>query len=359
MNALRSVSSVCGLLLLGSTFAQRVNNAEYFWNNDPGPGNAIPFQAVDGAYDQALEALLVNTNALPVLATRVLGIRVQDRNNLWGPTFRTVVQISGPVSTIPDIRISSGEYFWDTDPGIGNGTPLLAMDGNFNDALEAIALETGSLPSPGVHVLNVRMLDVQGGWSLPFSVVVDVLPGSVSFPQIRVQQAECYVNDDPGAGNGTPMWALDGSFDAAWEALRAGSIPAPVSSGVNVLWVRAKDVDDAWGPEFGVVVNIDTTITGTVGVQVTAEPAAMVISPNPSTSGQGFDIQLNRPLAGMITVRALDTQGRKVMDIQLPAGRRVHIDWPYHVSTGAYLIEVGNGGTWLRQRLVLDAGSRR
>lgn len=356
MNVLGTITSVCGLLVLSSSFAQRVNNAEYFWNSDPGPGNAIPFQAVDGAYDQALEALLINTNALPVLATRVLGIRVQDRNNLWGPTFRTVVQISGPVSTIPDIRITGGEYFWDTDPGLGNGTPLLAMDGNFNDALEAIALETGSLPSPGVHVLHIRMLEVQGGWSLPFSVVVDVLAGSVSFPQIRVQQAECYVNNDPGLGNGTPMWALDGSFDAAWEALRAGSIPVPVASGVNVLWIRAKDAEEGWGPEFGVVVNIDTTITGTVGVQDTAEPPSMVISPNPGTVSQGFDLQLGRSLGGMLTVRGLNAQGRKVLEVRVPAQPRVHIDWPTGIASGAYLIEVGNGETWFRQRMVVDAG---
>ena len=32
--------------------------------------------------------------------------------------------------------INTAEYFWNTDPGPGNGTPLLAFDGNYNEALE-------------------------------------------------------------------------------------------------------------------------------------------------------------------------------------------------------------------------------
>lgn len=31
--------------------------------------------------------------------------------------------------------VSQAEYFWDTDPGTGNGTAVLAADGNLNSAL--------------------------------------------------------------------------------------------------------------------------------------------------------------------------------------------------------------------------------
>jgi hypothetical protein len=44
-----------------------------------------------------------------------------------------------------------------------------------------------------------------------------------------------------------------------------------VTAGVNVLWLRAMDVNDAWGPSFGIVVNIGTILTGTVGVDPLAE----------------------------------------------------------------------------------------
>ena len=36
--------------------------------------------------------------------------------------------------------ITEAEYFWDTDPGVGNGTTLLALDGNFDQAIEDLFL---------------------------------------------------------------------------------------------------------------------------------------------------------------------------------------------------------------------------
>jgi len=35
-------------------------------------------------------------------------------------------------------KSNCGEYFFDTDPGNGNATPMLAFDGNFNSSIESI-----------------------------------------------------------------------------------------------------------------------------------------------------------------------------------------------------------------------------
>lgn len=329
----------CALLLgMGTAMAQRVGNAEYFWDADPGVGNAFPMSAVDGAFDAAFEAIFLQTASLPGLGAHTLGIRVKDLNNNWGPTFTTVLVIEPPVATAPEITVTQAEFFWDTDPGPGSGTPMIAFDGDYNSALEAIGLETGALPSEGVHLLHVRAKDAQGEWSAPFRVVVEVWGGAATFPEIRVTAAEYFVNDDPGPGQGTPMLAVDNDFSAAWEAVKGGGIPAPVIAGANVLWLRAKDAHDAWGPSFGVVVNIDTTITGTTGLSPAAAENAFRIAPNPTTVGEAFSITFERPVADAL-IRVMDGAGRVVMERRVGNGRRVELALP-GIAGGVYHVGV-------------------
>lgn len=349
MNTRNLLAALCALCL-GTATAQRVDNAEYFWDTDPGAGNGLPLSAADGAFNAALESLLLQTATLPSVGVHTLGIRVKDQQNNWGPTFTTVVEIGPSAVQVPEIEVTQAEYFWDNDPGEGSGTPMLAFDGDFNSALEAIALETTVLPAEGTHVLHVRSRDVNGAWSLPFRVVVEVMGGTVTFPEIQVAAAEYYVNDDPGPGNGTPMLAADNNFNAALEALRGGGLPVPVTAGVNVLWLRAKDINDAWGPSFGIVVNIDTTITGTVGM----EPLStndMRLGPNPARAEEGFTITLDRA-AGLVQVHVLDAAGRIVSEQHVQQERRIHVALP-GAAPGVYHVGVFVDGVPHWERLVL------
>ena len=61
-----------------------------------------------------------------------------------------------------DIKIQTGEYFWDTDPGQGSGTSLVAIDGNFNQAVEEMLSSSITLPTQGIHVLSIRLKDENG-----------------------------------------------------------------------------------------------------------------------------------------------------------------------------------------------------
>jgi hypothetical protein len=255
------------------------------------------------------------------------------------------------VVTAPEINVSEAEFFWDTDPGEGNGTLMLAFDGNYDEALEAIALETSALPADGVHVLHVRSRDVNDAWSAPFQVVVEVLGGSVTFPDIHVSAAEYFLNTDPGAGNGTAMLAVDGGFDQALEAIRGGGIPVPVTAGVNVLWMRSRDTNDAWGPAFGIVVNIDTTIAGTTGLEEPSTANGMTIAPNPTSAASGCTILLDTPVE-TLRVNMLDAAGRVVVDRSYTSTRRV--DLPLgDAAPGVYSVGVYVKGIPRWERLVV------
>ncbi len=350
MTIARSISYFSLLLSLAAS-AQRVDNAEYFWDTDPGTGNANPMTATDGAFDEAVEAIFAQTATLPSLGAHTLGIRVKDQAQNWGPTFTTLLLIEPSVVTAPEITVAQAEFFWDTDPGEGNGTPMLAFDGDFNSALEAIELATAALPADGVHVLRVRVKDVSDAWSVPFSVVVEVLGGVVTFPEIRVSAAEYFVNDDPGFGLGTPMLAVDGDLGGALEAIKGGGIPSPVLAGVNVLWLRARDATGAWGPAFGVVVNIDTTITGTTGLEERTALNTMRIAPNPTLAENGCTILLDQPVE-RLRVQVIDAIGRVIVERSFTSTRRVEVPLS-GAAPGMYQVGVHLDGVPRWERLVV------
>ncbi|MBX2972275.1 MAG: hypothetical protein KF797_04175 [Flavobacteriales bacterium] len=337
-NTIRTLLAALLLPVSIATMGQGVSAAEYFWDNDPGAGNGTAMLPMDGSFGQAVEAILLETSALPAVGPHTLGIRVRDANNNWGALFTTVVVVDASIATAPDIEVTTAEYFWDSDPGVGNGTAMVAFDGNYNDALEAIMLESSALPAIGAHVLHIRARDANNAWGPAFSVVVDVMPGVVSFPEIKVTRAEYYVNDDPGAGSGMPLLAVDGDFSSAFEALRGGAIPVPVTSGVNVLWLRARDANGNWGPSFGIVANIDTTITGTVDVPEFVDTRGMVLLPNPAGAAQGFAIRFS-DVRGDVRVVLVDAGGRMVAEHH--AGATAQVEVPLQgVVPGVYNVGV-------------------
>jgi hypothetical protein len=129
--------------------------------------------------------------------------------------------------------------------------------------LETLTNNAVTIPSmTGVHVLYTRSRDAENVWGPSFGVIVNVLPTLITKRNTNVQSGEYFFDTDPGQGNGTPIFAQDGNFDGVLEALTGGAIPSPVTSGIHALYIRAQDVENNWGPAFGVVVNIDTTIAG-------------------------------------------------------------------------------------------------
>lgn len=149
-----------------------VTQAEYFWDTDPGVGLATAVQAADGNFNSAFEQLTRTGIALPSAGLHKFGIRVKDNTGQWGPVFMNIVEVQQGGSAI--MALAQAEYFWDTDPGLGLGTPVLATDGNFNSAFEQLTKTGIALPSLGLHVFNIRVKDNTGQWGPVFRNVVSV-----------------------------------------------------------------------------------------------------------------------------------------------------------------------------------------
>ena len=172
----KTIFLLYSILFSISLFAQSNRNiisAEYFWDTDPGVGNAISLSAFDGSFDQMIEHIFsVDTLNFPAYGAHVFNLRVQDEDGSWSFPFKRVIDLSVPLQT-RDLNITEAEYFWETDPGEGNATTLIAYNGAYDEALEE-AFSSYFPPLNGTHILGVRVKDVNGLWSPVYKRVIVV-----------------------------------------------------------------------------------------------------------------------------------------------------------------------------------------
>jgi hypothetical protein len=142
---------VCSLLIYIGGFAQTIVSGEYFWDNDPGVGNGVAFDAVDGAnVDMTFNPSTAGLKEGPHL----IGFRFVDENNVWGETETKRIIVH---------QFTGAEYFWDTDPGAGNATPATLNSGDplFNGE---ITISSEGV-KPGNRLLGVRTKGIGDVWS--------------------------------------------------------------------------------------------------------------------------------------------------------------------------------------------------
>ena len=156
---------ICNITFLFTSYSQvniNIINTEYFWDTDPGEGNATPLFAVDGNYDQAIERVLSSYMTF-LNGSHLFGIRVQDTDGNWSSAYKRAVTFEDYTNPI-NLKVSLAEYFWDTDPGEGNATPLIAFDGAYDEAVEQMLSASITLLN-GSHLFGIRVQDTDGNWS--------------------------------------------------------------------------------------------------------------------------------------------------------------------------------------------------
>ncbi|MCU0382978.1 MAG: hypothetical protein MUF68_02825, partial [Cyclobacteriaceae bacterium] len=186
---------VCGIL-----HAQQITSVEYFIDTDPGIGNGTVLSVAPNAN--------LNTNfSIPTTSLSAgfhfLGMRTrQSPGNRWSLTTYAVFYIVPANTTANASTLTRAEWFIDTDPGYGSGTPIAfataaSVNLNFNVPTNAL--------TPGFHNLFVRTRDNLNRWSLnhvqSFYALPPIAPGFTE----TLTAAEYFFNTDPGQGNGTAL----------------------------------------------------------------------------------------------------------------------------------------------------------
>lgn len=194
----------------------KLESLEYFWDNDPGIGNAYKYEISAASIDSVV-TMQIPTDTLST-GVHLLGIR--SCYGGWSQTNLSYVAISGN-----DMGIEEIEYFWDDDPGIGEAIPY-AISTGVNDSVYTLQIPTDTL-SAGIHLLGIRSRC--GEWSQTTLSYI-----AISKNGGAIERVEYYWDEDPGYGN-----AIELPFSGDTVAFVDAELPAPESYGTHVLHIRA------------------------------------------------------------------------------------------------------------------------
>ena len=152
-----------------------INRVEWFLDTDPGYGNATPISIVAA---QNLSGLAINIDLVPLYqGVHIVGIRSRDANGAWSLDNKWIfLKPYSNAGATPQPKIIRVEYFIDTDPGYGKGTPVTITSAT-NVSSVIFDADISAVPN-GAHKLGIRSLDENGAWSIDNKV--DFTGGTLS-----------------------------------------------------------------------------------------------------------------------------------------------------------------------------------
>ena len=290
-----------------TTDVANITAAEYFFDTDPGQGSGTPISVTAGATTNF--TVSIPTTSLGA-GFHFLAIRTKGADGKWGIFEGRGFYITASTSDVPNLL--AAEYFFDADPGNGNGTPISITAGatsNFTVSLPATGLQ------PGFHFFAIRTKGANGKWGIFESRGFYVTGSTTDAPNIT--KAEYFFDTDPGNGNGISIPITPGA-----NTNFTATIPITgLSTGFHFLAVRTKGADGKWGifESRGFYVS---PINATVGDIVAAEyyidtdpgennGIALTVSPTGPTINQIFPISITGVTSGAhkLGLRVKDANG--------------------------------------------------
>ena len=206
------------LVVNGFCAVQAQYKAEYFYDADPGYGNAVQTSIDIGAND-----LLLSTENLSE-GFHLLSIRSVDAEGRWSST------VSHPVLVTNDLVYAGAEYFVDTDPGKGKGVNISVTDRK----VLSFFVKTDNL-ALGTHNLSVRIQHIDGTWS-------DVVTRAFVVVERQAETGftlEYFYDADPGYGNAKRV-AVNEGLNSVYLSTDG------LSEGMHLMSMRCLDKESRW-----------------------------------------------------------------------------------------------------------------
>ncbi|TAK57762.1 MAG: T9SS type A sorting domain-containing protein [Bacteroidetes bacterium] len=261
---------------------QKIDEGEYFLNRDPGEGNGTPLVGSFGYW----EVTASSVNLTDSVGSR-LYVRFKSTNGIWSAprciTRKEYFTNSGATLTY-------GEYFFNSDPGKGNGTPL-NMTWNGIMTVDKPLLKRGDK-------IYFRIKDSFNRWS----------PArAVTFIFNNISKAEYYIKRQ-GSGQTTPATMnlnVANDSNAIFYAIK-DSIPARTN---DTLFVRFQTEDKFYSKWTSIIENYPVRVKE----EKNAIPNQFKLEqnyPNPFNPTTVFSFQL--PVSSYATLKVYDVLGREV-----------------------------------------------
>jgi hypothetical protein len=186
-----------------------ITAAEYFIDTDPGVGNAT---ALSVGTSGAVVNFSPSVTASLTPGFHTLSIRTKDLNGRWGLFETRLFHISQPTTDMP--VITAAEFFFDTDPGVGNANPLTIPGPG--DTVSYTASAVVPCLGPGTHYMCIRMRDQNNRWGLFQHDTVTVQSGVASAVvtpagPITICATDLVTLSAPNAAGIVYQWLLNGS----------------------------------------------------------------------------------------------------------------------------------------------------
>ncbi|MFK7832474.1 MAG: T9SS type A sorting domain-containing protein [Winogradskyella sp.] len=131
--------------------------------------------------------------------------------------------------------IDSAEYFFDSDPGVGNGTSL-TVNANSGELSQTYTIEISSL-SDGFHDLYIRTFNSDNNWSHYDRQIIYIKDFQID--QLDVVTAEYFIDSDPGIGFGEPL-----DISSSPQIINIGT--DGLSEGDHFFCIRVQNSFDEW-----------------------------------------------------------------------------------------------------------------
>jgi Fibronectin type III domain len=137
------------------------------------------------------------------------------------------------------------EYFFDTDPGYGNGTSVsLSQAPSITNLSFSINI---SSQSDGFHTLFIRAKDANNNWSAAYSRPFYKLSVAAVTAAPNINKIEYFFDTDPGFGAGTDVPVTPA------VSITDQNFTVPINSaadGFHTLFIRTRDANNNWSAAY-------------------------------------------------------------------------------------------------------------
>ena len=316
----------------------KVVAANFFIDSDPGfnGGTTVNFSPADSVSNNATTPTSTLTNGF-----HKLYMRVKDSLGNWSLYKSMDFDVDALAPVVP-AKIAGAEYFYDTDPGLGNGVSVITpID-------DSVSVNTGFNFNnvPGIfHSIYFRTKDSNGVWShyTQGFMYKDINP---MIQSSKITAAEYFLSHDPGMGNATPVsyFAAADNIDINCSVATTG-----LGFGYDSLYIRVKDSSGVWSlPVRNTFKVVDPAKVNDV---VFNGDFDAIITPNPAKENTTIQINSTEPV--IVTIKVFTTVGAIVSE----TATSVHglLQYPLDVnnlSSGTYFVEINAGENKLVRKLV-------